>query len=151
MGFPRTDSSGIRVGRGQCHDRLCLLLLSVYYCVLVPSISNRLAFAGILTPIVYVCILCLNRLAIEGLIFSSKYTNTWYSEFIPCAAFYLFSSTVSPITPRMMSRHMYDNTGAQYNVSRILATQGTLNEEAYKQYSPLFLSYASIRFLYSRY
>jgi hypothetical protein len=37
---------------------------------------------------------------------------------------------------------MYDNTGAQYNVSRILTPHGTLDEEAYKQYSPLFLSYA---------
>ncbi|KAI9436132.1 OPT oligopeptide transporter [Lactarius psammicola] len=58
-----------------------------------------------------------------GLIFVPKYTNTWYSKFTP-----------------MMSRHMYDNTGAQYNVSRILAPQATLDEEAYKQYSPLFLS-----------
>ncbi|KAI9437044.1 OPT oligopeptide transporter protein-domain-containing protein [Lactarius indigo] len=51
------------------------------------------------------------------------YTNTWYSKFTP-----------------MMSRHMYDNTGAQYNVSRILSPQATLDEEAYKGYSPLFLS-----------
>jgi hypothetical protein len=43
---------------------------------------------------------------------------------------------------------MYDNTGAQYNVSRILTPQATLDEEAYRQYSPLFLSYAvvSLRF-----
>lgn len=46
-----------------------------------------------------------------------------------------------------MSRYMYDNTGAQYNVSRILAPQATLDEEAYKLYSPLFLSYAPIRLL----
>ncbi|KAH9075656.1 OPT oligopeptide transporter [Lactarius deliciosus] len=51
------------------------------------------------------------------------YTNTWYSKFTP-----------------MMSRHMYDNTGAQYNVSRILSPQATLDEDAYKGYSPLFLS-----------
>ena len=49
-----------------------------------------------------------------------------------------------------MSRYMYDNTGAQYNVSRILAPRATLDEEAYKQYSPLFLSYASIWPLYCR-
>jgi OPT family oligopeptide transporter len=40
----------------------------------------------------------------------------------------------------MMSRNMYDNTGAQYNVSQILAPQATLDEDAYKRYSPLFLS-----------
>ncbi|KAI0248083.1 OPT oligopeptide transporter, partial [Lactifluus subvellereus] len=51
------------------------------------------------------------------------YTNTWYSMFTP-----------------ILSSHMYDNTGKQYNVSRILSPQGTLDEEAYKRYSPLFIS-----------
>jgi hypothetical protein len=44
----------------------------------------------------------------------------------------------------MMSRHMYDNTGAEYNVSKILTPQSTFDENAYKQYSPLFLSYAAM-------
>jgi hypothetical protein len=38
---------------------------------------------------------------------------------------------------------MYDNTGAHYNVSRILGPHGKLDEQAYKSYSPLFLSYAA--------
>ncbi len=33
-----------------------------------------------------------------------------------------------------------DNTGAEYNVSLILNADSTFNEEAYKAYSPLFLS-----------
>jgi hypothetical protein len=41
---------------------------------------------------------------------------------------------------------MFDNTGTQYNVSRILTPQSTLDEEAYKQYSPLFLSYVVVTF-----
>ena len=44
---------------------------------------------------------------------------------------------------------MFDNIGGQYNVSRILTPQSTLDEEAYKQYSPLFLSYVFVTFLFS--
>lgn len=35
----------------------------------------------------------------------------------------------------------YDNTGAPYNTSRILTPELTLDEEAYKNYSPLFMRY----------
>ncbi|KAI0063252.1 OPT oligopeptide transporter [Artomyces pyxidatus] len=51
------------------------------------------------------------------------YTNVWYSTYTP-----------------MMSRLSYDNTGGQYNVSRILTPEATLDLEGYKAYSPLFLS-----------
>ncbi|KDQ58270.1 hypothetical protein JAAARDRAFT_57989 [Jaapia argillacea MUCL 33604] len=51
------------------------------------------------------------------------YTNAW-------------SSTYMPIS----SRGSYDNTGATYNVSRILNPDATLNLAQYKAYSPLFLS-----------
>jgi len=51
------------------------------------------------------------------------YTNTWYAKFMP-----------------MSSRTAYDNTGAQYNVTRILTPDGTFNVTAYEEYSPLFLS-----------
>jgi hypothetical protein len=34
----------------------------------------------------------------------------------------------------------WDNTGNEYNVSRILTPELTLDENAYKSYSPLFLS-----------
>jgi hypothetical protein len=35
----------------------------------------------------------------------------------------------------------YDNRGASYNTTRILTPELTLDEEAYKAYSPLFLRY----------
>ncbi|KAL4244288.1 oligopeptide OPT transporter family protein [Abortiporus biennis] len=51
------------------------------------------------------------------------YTNTFFSQYLP-----------------MMSRAAFDNTGAPYNVSRILTPEYTLDLEKYKAYSPLFLS-----------
>ncbi|KAH7928158.1 small oligopeptide transporter [Leucogyrophana mollusca] len=51
------------------------------------------------------------------------YSNIWYSNFLP-----------------MSSRSSYDNTGAIYNVTRILNPDVTFNAEAYHKYSPLFLS-----------
>ncbi|KAI1821360.1 OPT oligopeptide transporter protein-domain-containing protein [Xylaria intraflava] len=59
------------------------------------------------------------------LIFASffHYTGAWYSHFLP-----------------MSDALTYDNTGALYNVSRVLTSEFTLDEEAYKSYSPLFIS-----------
>ncbi|KAI0759419.1 small oligopeptide transporter [Trametes elegans] len=51
------------------------------------------------------------------------FTNTWNSQFMP----------ISALGP-------YDNRGQPYNVSRILNPDSTFNEEAYRNYSPLFLS-----------
>ncbi|KAI1660364.1 small oligopeptide transporter [Daldinia decipiens] len=51
------------------------------------------------------------------------YTGVWYAPFLP-----------------MSDSSTYDNTGATYNVSRILTPQFTLDEEAYKAYSPIFIS-----------
>ena len=51
------------------------------------------------------------------------YTGTWYAEFLP-----------------MSDSSTYDNTGASYNVTRVLTPQFTLNETAYTNYSPLFIS-----------
>ncbi|KAI0393088.1 OPT oligopeptide transporter protein-domain-containing protein [Xylariaceae sp. FL0594] len=51
------------------------------------------------------------------------YTGAWYSQYLP-----------------MSDASTYDNTGAAYNVSRVLNSEFTLDEEAYKSYSPLFLS-----------
>ncbi|KAA1468333.1 OPT oligopeptide transporter [Dentipellis sp. KUC8613] len=51
------------------------------------------------------------------------YTNTWHSTYTP-----------------MSSRQPFDNTGASYNISRILTPNQTLDLEQYKKYSPLFLS-----------
>lgn len=51
------------------------------------------------------------------------YTNVWSSKYMPIS-----------------SRTSYDNTGKAYDVSRIINPDATFNEEAYKAYSPLFLS-----------
>ena len=50
------------------------------------------------------------------------FAGAWYAPFLP-----------------MSDANTYDNTGAPYNVSQVLTTESTLNEEAYKRYSPLFL------------
>ncbi|KAI1324286.1 OPT oligopeptide transporter protein-domain-containing protein [Xylariaceae sp. FL0255] len=53
----------------------------------------------------------------------SHYAGFWYAEFLP-----------------MSDASTYDNTGAYYNVSRVLTPDFTLDESAYKAYSPLFIS-----------
>lgn len=50
------------------------------------------------------------------------YKGTWYAKFLP-----------------MSDSATYDNTGARYNVSRILTPQFTFDQEAYESYSPLFI------------
>ncbi|PAV19757.1 OPT oligopeptide transporter [Pyrrhoderma noxium] len=51
------------------------------------------------------------------------YSNVWFSQFMPIS-----------------SRTSFDNTGASYDVSRILNPDSTINLEKYHSYSPLFLS-----------
>ncbi|KAG9084317.1 hypothetical protein FRC06_004129 [Ceratobasidium sp. 370] len=51
------------------------------------------------------------------------YTNTWYSQYMAIS-----------------SRTSHDNQNLPYNVTRILTPESTLDLEAYKSYSPLFLS-----------
>ncbi|KAF8261430.1 OPT oligopeptide transporter [Lactarius quietus] len=51
------------------------------------------------------------------------YTNTWYSAFLP-----------------VVSSQTFDNTGSLYNVSQIINDDATFNIDAYKAYSPVFLS-----------
>jgi len=51
------------------------------------------------------------------------YTGVWYAQFLP-----------------MSDANTYDNMGLRYNTSRILTPDFTLDEEAYKEYSPLFIS-----------
>ncbi|KAK8090015.1 Sexual differentiation process protein isp4 [Apiospora hydei] len=51
------------------------------------------------------------------------YTGVWYSLYLP-----------------MSDASTYDNTGAPYNTTRILTKDFVLDEEAYKAYSPLFIS-----------
>ncbi|KAF9445612.1 small oligopeptide transporter [Macrolepiota fuliginosa MF-IS2] len=51
------------------------------------------------------------------------FTNTWFAEYMPIS-----------------SRTSYDNTGNEYNVTRILTPEATIDLEAYHSYSPLFIS-----------
>ncbi|RYP47806.1 hypothetical protein DL768_006215 [Monosporascus sp. mg162] len=51
------------------------------------------------------------------------YSGMWYSQYLP-----------------MSDSLTYDNTGAPYNISRVLSPDFRLDEEAYKSYSPLFIS-----------
>ncbi|KAF5601206.1 sexual differentiation process isp4 [Fusarium pseudoanthophilum] len=51
------------------------------------------------------------------------YGGAWYAEYLP-----------------MSDSGTYDNTGASYNTSRILTKNFDLDEEEYKNYSPLFIS-----------
>ena len=53
------------------------------------------------------------------------FNGAWYGEFLP-----------------MSDSSTYDNRGNRYNTTRILTPDFTLDEEAYKNYSPLFLRYA---------
>ncbi|KAK6079890.1 Sexual differentiation process protein isp4-like protein 2 [Seiridium cupressi] len=58
-----------------------------------------------------------------GLASAFHYTGVWYAQFLP-----------------MSDSSTYDNTGSTYNTTRILTPELTLDEEAYKSYSPLFIS-----------
>ncbi|TFK38368.1 oligopeptide transporter [Crucibulum laeve] len=51
------------------------------------------------------------------------YTNAWESKYMPIS-----------------SRGSFDNTGAAYDVTQIINSDSTFNEEAYRKYSPLYLS-----------
>ncbi|TFK24553.1 small oligopeptide transporter [Coprinopsis marcescibilis] len=51
------------------------------------------------------------------------YANVWHSEFLPIS-----------------SIHAFDNRGERYNHTRIINSDGTLNIDAYNDYSPLYLS-----------
>ena len=79
-------------------------------------------FYWIITPILYVRCYCF-FLRSRFLTISSQYTNVWYSAHLP-----------------LVSSHSFDNTGKTYNVSRIINDDSSFNLEAYKAYSPLFLS-----------
>lgn len=51
------------------------------------------------------------------------YKNVWYSQYLP-----------------MSSLMAFDNTGKQYNISRIIDQNGHFDAEAFRAYSPLYLS-----------
>ncbi|EKD18024.1 uncharacterized protein L3040_004563 [Drepanopeziza brunnea f. sp. 'multigermtubi'] len=84
--------------------------------------------AFVLSPLVYPWHAIANTL-IGVLIFTIitslgiHYTGAFYSEYLP-----------------MSTGGSFDNTGAAYNVSRILTPEYTLDAQLYQGYSPLFLS-----------
>ncbi|KAL2870690.1 small oligopeptide transporter, OPT family [Aspergillus lucknowensis] len=50
------------------------------------------------------------------------YTNTWYSAHLP-----------------LLNSNTFDNTGQVYDTARVMNRDGTVNVEAYRDYSPMFL------------
>ncbi|KAF8324264.1 uncharacterized protein EI90DRAFT_3146892 [Cantharellus anzutake] len=50
------------------------------------------------------------------------FSNVWYAKYLP-----------------ILNSHAFDNTGARYNVTRILTPENTLDIAKYKAYSPLIL------------
>lgn len=50
------------------------------------------------------------------------YTNTWYSAYLP-----------------MLNPNTFDNRGRPYIVERVMNPDGSVNQEAYQSYSPMFL------------
>ena len=50
------------------------------------------------------------------------YTNTWYTAYLP-----------------LLNSNTFDNTGQKYNTSRVMTSEGTVDQEAYRNYSPMFL------------
>ena len=86
-------------------------------------------FYWFLVPIVYVRPLCFRVSCLSEYRFL-QYTNVWYSAYLP-----------------LLSSHTFDNTGEQYNVSQIINSDSSFNLQAYKAYSPIFLS-ASLAITY---
>ncbi|KAL5343556.1 OPT oligopeptide transporter protein-domain-containing protein [Aspergillus crustosus] len=51
------------------------------------------------------------------------YTNTWYSAHLP-----------------LLDPNTFDNTGRMYDTRRVMNRDGTVNVEAYRDYSPMFIA-----------
>lgn len=58
------------------------------------------------------------------------YTNTWFTAYLP-----------------LMTADVYDNTGALYDTARVISADNTLDQAAYRKYSPPYLS-ATFAFVY---
>ncbi|KAJ6490473.1 OPT oligopeptide transporter [Mycena vulgaris] len=87
-----------------------------------------ISYAGApLTTPFYVTANCFAAVAIFYLCIAPilYYTGVWYSDYLPLIA----SST-------------YDNTGAKYNISKVVNSDYTFNEQKYKAYSPMYISTA---------
>ena len=83
-------------------------------------------FYWVMAPILYVRRSTFSRSRRGFLTILWQYTNVWYSSYLP-----------------LVSSRSFDNTGKTYNVSQIINDDLSFNLEAYKAYSPLFLSASS--------
>src|SRR3954464_3614658 len=70
-----------------------------------------------------------------------QYTGAFYSEYFPMQDVRTHTALdgTADANTTLQSRS-YDNTGARYNVSRVMTPEITLDVAAYEAYSPLFLS-----------
>ncbi|KAI1798482.1 OPT oligopeptide transporter [Ganoderma leucocontextum] len=70
------------------------------------------------------------------------FTNVWYSQYMPISALGPFDNTGGAILSAFFPRYAYTTAyaGRPYNLTRIINPDSTFNLEAYKSYSPLFLS-----------
>ena len=94
------------------------------------SVHGLIPSSGFLTPILYVRIISSLSFFVSSLFFRSSLTST-LAQYIN--AFYAQYMPVS-------SRIAYDNTGNEYNLTRILTVAATIDVDAYHMYSPLYLS-----------
>ncbi|KAJ7362691.1 OPT oligopeptide transporter [Mycena albidolilacea] len=81
------------------------------------------AGAPLTTPF-YVTANCFAAVAIFylGIAPTLYYTGVWYSDYLP-----------------LLSSSTFDNTGASYNISKVVNADFTFNEAKYKTYSPMYI------------
>ncbi|KAJ6618832.1 OPT oligopeptide transporter [Mycena sp. CBHHK59/15] len=87
-----------------------------------------ISYAGApLTTPFYVTANCFAAIAIFYLFIAPilYYTGVWYSDYLP-----------------LISSSTFDNTGSTYNISKVVNSDYTFNEEKYKAYSPMYITTA---------
>lgn len=92
---------------------------------------------GFLVPVLYVGI-C-NWAFTYNADAQVQYTNTWHSQYMPFVN--APCRNLLPNNPhRVSSLNAFDNTGQPYNLTRIIGSNGGIDMEAYRNYSPVYLS-----------
>lgn len=89
-----------------------------------------------------------NPIPIHSLFSRDPHSHTLLYKYMVCAIYAVSSSLyasrlIRPISSscyRISSRISFDNTGAPYDVRKIINPDSRVNVEGYKVYSPLFLS-----------
>lgn len=120
---------------------------SVLHIIHGDSVSDRTTFCrDIDTYLLRTCSYTFRVLLERLTLFSSTRMRGTQRSRRTCHSVFIRNSSPTVLLSSMMSSHMFDNTGQFYNVSRILTPQSTLDEGAYQQYSPLFLSCVNFAF-----